>query len=87
MQRLINCVLYSVVAAFLLLRGWKRDPKDKSDKQRVYNGETWKKKYLDEMGEIRKKISIASAEVNRVKENRMLTKRGRKNRGLLQEEC
>ena len=26
------CVLYSVVAVFLLLRGWKRDPKDKSDK-------------------------------------------------------
>ena len=26
------CVLYSVVAVFLLLRGWKKDPKDKSDK-------------------------------------------------------
>ena len=66
---LVNCVLYSVVVAFLLLKGWKKDPKDKSDKQCVYNGEKWKKKYLDEMGEIRKKISIASAEVNRVKEN------------------
>ena len=84
---LVNCVLYSVVAAFLLLKGWKKDPKDKLDKQRVYNGEKWKKNYLDEMGEIRKNISIASAEVNRVKENRKLTKRGRKNRALLQEEC
>ena len=73
--------------AFLSLKGWKKDPKDKSDKQCVYNGEKWKKKYLDEMGEIRKKVSIASAEVNRVKENWKLTKRGRKNRDLLQEEC
>ena len=84
---LVNCVLYSVVEAFLLLKGWKKDPKDKLDKQRVYNGEKWKKNYLDEMGEITKNISIASAEVNRVKENRKLTKRGRKNRALLQEEC
>ncbi|XP_068750863.1 uncharacterized protein [Montipora capricornis] len=70
-----------------LTQGWKKDPKDKLVKQRLYNGEKWKKNYLDEMGEIRKYISIASAEVNRVKENRKLTKRGRKNRALLQEEC
>ena len=36
---LVNCVLYSVVAAFLLLRGWKKDPKNKPLKQCVYNGE------------------------------------------------
>ena len=84
---LVNCVLYSFVAAFLLLRGWKKDPKNKSDKQCVYNGKKWKKKNLDEMGQIRKKISIASAEVKSVKENRKLTKTGRKSRALLEEEC
>ena len=26
---LANCVLYSVVVAFLVLKGWKKDPKDK----------------------------------------------------------
>ena len=82
---LVNRVLYSVVVAFLLLKGWKKDPKDKLDKQCVYNGKKWKKNYLDEMGEIRRNISIASAEINRVKENRKLTKRGKKNRALLQE--
>ena len=36
---------------------------------------------------IRKKISIAKAEVERLKENRKITKQGRKNRVTLQEEC
>lgn len=27
---LANCVLYSVVATFLMLKGWKKDPKDKT---------------------------------------------------------
>ena len=36
---------------------------------------------------IRKKISIAKAEVERLKENREITKQGRKNRVTLQEEC
>ena len=37
--------------------------------------------------ETRKKISIAKAEMERIKENRKLTKRGPKNRAFLEKEC
>ena len=37
--------------------------------------------------ETRKKISIAKAEMERIKENRKLTKRGGKNRAFLEKEC
>ena len=39
------------------------------------------------MHEIRKMISIAKAELKRLKENRKITKKGRKNRNILKEEC
>ena len=43
--------------------------------------------FLEIVGEVRKKLSIATAELSRIKENRKLTKRGKKNRSLLQKEC
>ena len=39
------------------------------------------------MIEARSKISIAKAEMERIRENRKLTKRGRKNREMLEKEC
>ena len=39
------------------------------------------------MGSIRKKISIVKAEIDRLKENRKVTKKGRRNRVILQKEC
>ena len=83
---LANCVLYSVVATLLVLKGWKKDPKDKTTK-RVYNNDKWRNKFLEDVKEVRKKLSIAIAELSRIKKNRKLTKRGKKNRCLLQKEC
>ena len=37
--------------------------------------------------ETRKKISIAKVEMERIMENRKLTKRGRKNRAFLEKKC
>ncbi|PFX31281.1 Polycomb protein Scm [Stylophora pistillata] len=81
-----SCVLYSVVIAFLLYKGWK-----KKGPKRPSAGESKQQKrrrlYVEKVCEIRKQISIAKAEVDRLKENRKLTKRGRRNREILHKEC
>ena len=46
-------------------------------------GSLWGKSYYGN----KEKISIAKAEMERIKENRKLTKRGRKNRTFLEKEC
>ena len=74
---LANCVLYSVVMTFLVLKGWKKDPKDKTTR-RAHENYSWRNKFLEIAGEVRKKLSIATAELSRIKENQKLTKRGEK---------
>ena len=83
---LANCILYSVVAAFLVLKGWKKNPKDKATKE-TRDSENWKRAYLESARDGRKKISKATAELESLKENRKLTKKGKINRSLLQKEC
>ena len=83
---LANCVLYSVVVTFLVSKGWKKDLKDKATR-RAHENDSWRDKFLEIVVEVRKKLSIATAELSRIKENRKLTKRGKKNRSLLQKEC
>ncbi|KAK2549053.1 hypothetical protein P5673_030549 [Acropora cervicornis] len=78
--------LYSVVVTFLVSKGWKKDPKDKATR-RAHENDSWRNKFLEIVGEVRKKLSIATAELSRIKENRKLTKKGEKNRSLLQKEC
>ena len=70
---------------FLVLKGWKKDPKDKTTR-RAHENDSWRNKFLEVVGEVIKKLSIATAELSRIKENRKLTKRGKKNRSLLQKE-
>ncbi|PFX21126.1 hypothetical protein AWC38_SpisGene14404 [Stylophora pistillata] len=66
--------------------GWK-----KKGPKRPSAGESKQQKrrrlYVEKVCEIRKQISIAKAEVDRLKENRKLTKRGRRNREILHKEC
>ena len=47
----------------------------------------WKRAYEEKVMETWKKVSIAKAEMKRIKLNREQTKRGRKNRELLKMEC
>ena len=81
-----NCVLYSVVVAFLLNKGWKKQrsgtPVGGASKQ-----QEWKRVYEKRVVEVRKKISIAQAELERIKENRKITKKGKRNRADLEREC
>ena len=80
-----NGVLYAVTVAFLLMKGWK--------KKRNYIPETISKTgkekcvYEEKVKSIRRSTSIAKAELERVKENRKITRKGRKNREVLAEEC
>ena len=83
---LANCVLYSVVVTFLVSKGRRKDPKDKAT-MLAHENDSWRNKFLEIVGEVRKKLSIPAAELSRIKENRKLTKRGKKNRSLLQKEC
>ena len=43
---LANCVLYSVVVTFLVLKGWKKDPKDKTTR-RAHENDNWRNKFLE----------------------------------------
>ena len=80
-----NCVLYSVVMAFLLNKGWKKQRSGTSSGARKQH--KWKREYEKRVLEVRKKISIAEAELMRLKENRKITKKGKRNRAILEQEC
>ena len=70
--------------AFLLQSGWK-----KQGPKRPGRGgkEKEKQDYEVEAGKIRKTISIAKAQLERLRSNKKLTKKGKRNRAILKEEC
>ena len=71
---LANCVLFSVVCAFLLTKGWKKQGQIKADRLQDRK-ENLKRIYDQEAGKIRKQLSIVKAEIERLKENRKITKK------------
>ena len=66
-------MLFSVVLAFLLNKGWKKQRSGISGGARKQ--QRWKREYEERVLEVRKKISIAEAELMRLKENRKITKK------------
>ena len=71
---LANCVIYSVVCAFLLMKGWTKQGPMKTDKQQDRNGKL-KRIYDQKEGKISKQLSFAKAKIERLKENRKITKK------------
>ena len=65
---LANCALYSVVCAILLMKGWKKQVPIKRDKPQDRK-EKLKRIYDQEAAEIRKQLSIARAEIERLKDH------------------
>ena len=65
-----NCILYSVVAAFLINKGWKKESGIKVQTKRKTIGQTMKEAFLTQATELRKRISIATAELDRIKKNK-----------------
>ena len=80
-----NCVLYSVVMAFLLNKGWKKQHSRTSGG--ACKQQKWKREYEERVLEVRKKISIAEAELMRLKENRKITIKGKRTWAILKQEC
>ena len=80
-----NSVLYELSVAFLLMKGWKQRRNDVTETI----SKTGKEKclYEEKVKSIRRSISIAKADFQRIKENRKITRKGRKNRKELAEEC
>ena len=66
---------------------WSRIKWSQGRTRRSHENDSWRNKFLEIVGEVRKKLSIATAELSRIKENRNLTKRGKKHRSSLQKEC
>lgn len=79
-------MLYSVVTAFLLFKVWKKQGASRSSEHKSKRSK-WQIVYEEKARSIRKKISIAKAEIDRLKENRKVMKRGKRNREILQKEC
>ena len=67
-----NCVLYSVEVAFLLNKGWKKH-RNRTSAGGTSKQQKWKRVYEERVVEVRKKISIAQAELPRIKESRKVT--------------
>ena len=82
-----NCILYSVVAAFLINKGWKKESGIKVQTKRKTSGQKMKEAFLTQAAGLRKRISIATAELDRIKKNKKITKRGKRNRAMLEREC
>ena len=79
---LANCALYSVVCAFLLMKGWKKQGPIKTDKLQDRK-ETLERIYDQEAGKIRSR-KRKSKVLKKIETSR---KKGRKNRSQLQKEC
>ena len=84
---LTNCILYSVVVAFLIHKGWKKEPGTTERRKRKTPSERIKEAFVKQVTEVRKKISVAVAELDRIKGNKKITNKGKKNRSMLEKEC
>ena len=67
------------------MKGWKKQRNDISNT--ISKIEKEKRVYEEKVKSVRRSISIAKAELERIKENRKITRKGRKNRKELAEEC
>lgn len=76
--------MYTVVVAFLIVKGWTRQNTSQTGKGKAEDKQ--KETYERQAGEIRKNISIAKAETERIKSNRKITREAKSSEtvGILQ---
>ena len=60
---IISCILYAVVVAFLFYKKWKKPAGAKGQKERKTQSQKLKDAYISRATELRRKISIAKAEL------------------------
>ena len=68
-------------------KGWKKESGIKLQTKRKTTCQTIKEAFLTQATELRKRISIATAELDRIKKNKKITKRRKRNRTMLEREC
>ena len=83
---MINCIVYSAVAAFLVQKGWKKQNGKRGNVGRSEFSAKAKEMFEDQACQIRANLSKAKAEVERIKSNRKSTRKGKKNRAALLKE-
>ena len=72
---MINCILYAVVMAFLFYKKWKKPAGAKGQKEWKTQSQKLKDVYISKATELRRKISIAKAELERIKANKKISKK------------
>ena len=77
--------MYAVEAAFFIEKGWTRKNTSQTGKDKEEDKQ--KGMYEGQAGEIRKNVTIAKAEIERVKSNRKITGKRRRNPAKLLESC
>ena len=76
-----NCIFYSVVIAFLINKGWEKRG-IKAHTKRKPTSQKMKEAFIAQATELRNRISIPTAELDRIKKNKKITKRGKRNRAM-----
>ena len=84
---LANCFIYSVVVAFLVVRGWKKKSEQRKKAMKKSPDERMKEIYEAQAGKIGKNISIAAAEIEWLRANRKLTSKGKNNGAKILKNC
>ena len=75
-------MLYAVVVAFLLIKGWKK--KSRGGKR---SADSDKDRLESQVKGIRRLLSRAQAEIDRIKKNQKITKNGKRNQKILLQHC
>ena len=86
---ILNCITYAVAVAWLICTGKAKKHPDQG--QQRGNGSatrepSWKRDLENDVKGLRKQISIATSELERIKRKGKTTKKGKKNRKYLQEQ-
>ena len=75
-------MLYAVVVAFLLIKGWKK--KSRGGKR---SADSDKDRLESKVKEIRRLLSRAQAEIDRIKKNQKINKNGKRSQKILLQHC
>ena len=73
--------------AFLFYKKWKKPAETKGQNEPKTQSQKMKDAYIAKATELRRKISIAKAEIERIKANKKMSKKGKKNRAMLENDC
>ena len=84
---LVNCIVYSVIIAFYISKGWKKQQGGRDQMRRPNWSSKAREHFQAKAQAIHGKLSKAKAELERLRSNGKLTKKGKRNHTQLTKEC